>query len=323
MQKKFLSIDQQINLLEDRGLTVYDVEKLKWYLTNYNYQNIINGYNDFFMFNNDRKTNIYKKNINSNMIIALFNFDRKISNLLFPNILNIERKFSTLLCFQIIEQNKTKIPLLEMGKILQCSDAELKIIFPKLEFSNESNNLYKKSKNDYETIRSCMHSYSANKKVTKKYKGDIKHVPIWILSVNWSFGDAVQIFSFLDGNTKKKIIEEFLPGLKVKGLNNYFEKIMLLISNVRNIICHNGVLYNIDYQINKGFISRFYLIIFDKTILNIRLDNIIDIIAKLSSVELHTPKKIGSLKDKHIEKLEENIHEETLNHIKKYLDIKR
>ena len=61
MSKKFKTFDEQIKLLEQKELFINDKNRLKWYLQSYNYQNFINGYNDFFMINNDRNKNKYKK----------------------------------------------------------------------------------------------------------------------------------------------------------------------------------------------------------------------------------------------------------------------
>lgn len=100
-KKEFKTFDEQIFLLKQKGLFIDDEEKLKWYLKSFNYQNIINGYNDFFMINNDRKTNKYKNISNSNGIIELFNFDRYISKLLLGDIQNIERKISTSIAYTL------------------------------------------------------------------------------------------------------------------------------------------------------------------------------------------------------------------------------
>lgn len=46
--KHFLSVDEQIRLLQDRGFKISTKCFFQWYLTKYNYQALINGYDDFF-----------------------------------------------------------------------------------------------------------------------------------------------------------------------------------------------------------------------------------------------------------------------------------
>lgn len=97
--KEFKTIDEQIELLKSRGLKIDNEDKLKWYLSSYNYQNFINGYNDLFMINEDRSKNKYKPIASSNQIINLFNFDRWLSKNILSTIQNIERKISSSIAY--------------------------------------------------------------------------------------------------------------------------------------------------------------------------------------------------------------------------------
>lgn len=46
--KNFKTIDEQIQILLERGLIINDIEKAKLYLLSQNYYNIINGYASYF-----------------------------------------------------------------------------------------------------------------------------------------------------------------------------------------------------------------------------------------------------------------------------------
>lgn len=46
--KHFLSVDEQIRLLQNREFKISNKVFFQWHLTKYNYQTLINGYNDFF-----------------------------------------------------------------------------------------------------------------------------------------------------------------------------------------------------------------------------------------------------------------------------------
>lgn len=87
-KKHFLSVEEQIKLLESRKLKIGREKSLEWYLTKYNYQSFINGYNDFFLVDS---SNMYKYEANSDDLIRLFNFDRYISRFILGDIQNIER----------------------------------------------------------------------------------------------------------------------------------------------------------------------------------------------------------------------------------------
>lgn len=101
-----------------RGLKILNKRRLILYLKNYNYSNIINGYNDFFMHNFNKSSNRYV-NSSSENIITLFNLDRNLGTLILSNLLNIERKISTLISSKIIEfAIDKKIKNAKYGEIL-------------------------------------------------------------------------------------------------------------------------------------------------------------------------------------------------------------
>lgn len=74
-KKEFKSIDQQIDLLQERGLTINDVERAKRYLLSNNYYNIINGYSKPFL----ESENLYIKNASFDEVSRLY-FLTKSSN---------------------------------------------------------------------------------------------------------------------------------------------------------------------------------------------------------------------------------------------------
>ena len=90
-KKHFLTVPEQIELLKMRGLKIEKTKSLEWYLTKYNYQSFINGYNDFFLLAQARNLNMYKHEANSDDLIRLFNFDRYVSRFILGDIQNIER----------------------------------------------------------------------------------------------------------------------------------------------------------------------------------------------------------------------------------------
>lgn len=59
--KPFLTINQQMELLENRGLVIEDKNKTANYLLSNNYYSIINGYGKYFTQGNDRYVTGNKK----------------------------------------------------------------------------------------------------------------------------------------------------------------------------------------------------------------------------------------------------------------------
>ena len=68
---------------------------------NFAHQNFISGYNDPFMQNFTRSTNVYREDASDLAIIDLFNFDRSLSSLLFSNIKQVESQLNTAITHEI------------------------------------------------------------------------------------------------------------------------------------------------------------------------------------------------------------------------------
>ena len=235
-KKEFKTFDEQIFLLKQKGLFIDDEEKLKWYLKSFNYQNIINGYNDFFMINNDRKTNKYKNISNSNGIIELFNFDRYISKLLLGDIQNIERKISTSIAYtlsSIMKENNVND-----GRLFNLSydHVTIKKIF-KIQNKNEGE--WKKIQ------KNILKNLNLKEKIFNNANQDIKEIPVWSLVIRLSFGSLIYLLKIMNKNIFYKIMENS----NLKNYNDLSNKEMIeifeILKNARNRICHNNVLYNI------------------------------------------------------------------------------
>lgn len=91
--KPFLSINQQIKLLEDRGLLIKDIEQAKKYLLTQNYYNIINGYGKFF----PRKNEQYTNGSTFDEITHLFVFEREVKHAFFEAIIAMETHLKAIL----------------------------------------------------------------------------------------------------------------------------------------------------------------------------------------------------------------------------------
>ena len=76
--KPFLTIDKQIELLEQRGLLFQNKEAAKKDLLSYGYYEIINGYKDCFLANPLDSEDKFKAGITFEHIFQLFTLDRKI-----------------------------------------------------------------------------------------------------------------------------------------------------------------------------------------------------------------------------------------------------
>ena len=78
MLKDFKNIDEQIEILKNRGLNFDDIDFAKEKLLETNYYNTINGYKRLFVTNDDNGNEIFKPLAKYEEIYYLSEFDRSM-----------------------------------------------------------------------------------------------------------------------------------------------------------------------------------------------------------------------------------------------------
>ena len=81
-KKDFKRIDEQIKLLQDRGLVINNVQDTYLYLLTNNYYNIINGYSKPFLEEKER----YISGTTFDEVARLYFFDKEIKQTLFGGL---------------------------------------------------------------------------------------------------------------------------------------------------------------------------------------------------------------------------------------------
>ena len=82
--KEYLTTDELITTIKNKGITILNEEKVKEILKQHNYY-IIMGYKSLFI-----KDNKYKDNVSFENIYSLYRFDRQLKILLLNALLDIE-----------------------------------------------------------------------------------------------------------------------------------------------------------------------------------------------------------------------------------------
>ena len=87
MIKTFKTIDEQIDILKSKGLTINDYEYAKDILLRENYF-FISGYRHLFL--KSPKDRMFIPGADFRELYAMFNFDRQVRNIIFKNLLIVE-----------------------------------------------------------------------------------------------------------------------------------------------------------------------------------------------------------------------------------------
>ena len=96
--KSFKTLDEQIDILKDKGLVIDDVDYAKDILLRENYF-FLSGYRQLFL--KTPRDRMFIPNTNFRELYAMFNFDRQIRNIIFKNLLIIENNLKSIFSYQL------------------------------------------------------------------------------------------------------------------------------------------------------------------------------------------------------------------------------
>ena len=218
MEKTFKSLDEQIEILKNKGLVINDENFCKDILLRENYF-FLNGYRRMFM--NGKEKSKYNEGTTFEEVYSLFLFDRKIRNILFKNILIVENNIKSIISYQLSKKYGYR------------EKDYLKPVNFNYSFDNKRrvNDLLAKMKRQ---IRNNAVTHSA----TRHYVNNYGYIPLWVLVKVLSFGIVVELFSVLKKEDKYDITELYDIDL------NVFTTYLSIVSNYRNLCAHEDIVYD-------------------------------------------------------------------------------
>lgn len=228
--KIFKNLDEQIEILKNKGLMIDDEMAAKDILLRENYF-FVSGYRHFFM--NPSKPKNFIPGTTFSELYGVFSFDRHMRNIMFKNILIIENNIKSIISYQLskkygfndkdylVPSNFTSDPL----KTRQVNDVLSKM---------------------KRQIRINGKKHSA----TLHYISNYGYIPMWILVKVLSFGIISELYVILK-NEDKKAIANFYD-LDTETLEIYLS----LLANFRNLCAHEDILY--DHRTNRAIPDSSY-----------------------------------------------------------------
>ena len=216
--KIFKNLDEQVEILKQKNLTINDVNYAKEVLLRENYF-FLNGYRYPFIKSLDNK--VYIDGVTFEELYSLFLFDRKLRNILFKNILMIENNIKSIVSYQLSK----------------------KYGYREKDYLNPNNFNYipekRKQVNDLlSKMKRQIKDNAVNHTATKHYINNYGYIPLWVLVKVLSFGIVSELFSILKKEDQYDIVE--LYDLDVNVFTNYLS----ILSNYRNLCAHEDILYS-------------------------------------------------------------------------------
>ena len=237
--KRFKSLEEQIDILKHKGLIINDESYAKKVLLRENYF-FLNGYRHLFLRTSTGED--FLAGTTFEELYSLFLFDRSFRNIIFKNVLVIENNLKSVISYQLSKKYGYK---------------EKDYLKPK-NFTNDStkirqvNDLIQKMKRQIR-INGSQHS------ATLHYMSNYGYIPLWILVKVLSFGIVCEMVSIL-----KKEDQVALASIYGVELDRFIMYLPML-SNYRNLCAHEDILFENRTQKNIENTIYHSLLHIDKT----------------------------------------------------------
>lgn len=224
MHKTFKTIDEQIEILEKRGLNIDEKDKLKCYLMELNYYRL-SGYSLAL-----RKNDEFYPDTTFDNILQVYHFDKELKIKLMAFLEDIEISLRSYIGYELGKQ--------EIQPNSQVA------------YLNPNNYISESAFNEIvEEIRDCVGD-NKNEAFIKhhntKYNGTL---PSWVLVETLSFGKLSKLLQSLNKDIQKEISKDHFYGKKFTVISNWMESLVIL----RNLCAHHARLINRGIPHKPGF----------------------------------------------------------------------
>ena len=216
--KTFKTLDEQVEILQNKGLIIEDVEYTKNILLRENYF-FISGYRHLFL--RSTRDKMYITGTNFRELYAMFYFDRQVRNIVFKNILIVENNIKSVFSHQLSKKygHKEKNYLNESN--FNTSSEKKKQV----------NDLIKKMKRQIR-VNGGQHS------ATMHYLNSYGYIPMWVVVKVLSFGIVSELYTIMKPEDQDDIAKLF--NIEKNSLLNYLP----ILANYRNLCAHEDILYD-------------------------------------------------------------------------------
>ena len=213
-EKTFKTVDQQLELLRSRGLTISDESKAKNFLLNNNYYRI-SGYSLTL-----RKNDIFSKSATFQNIIDIYQFDHELRHIILEYMEIIEVRMKSIYTYEFTKTH---------GPIGYLDDKH---------FTNKT-----KHKEIIEKANQQMAQRLPHEAYLKHFVNDLgQPIPLWAYVDLLTVSDISFLFSISEPEIKKEVAATF--GLTMRKGPDILGQYMHSMTIIRNLCAHGSRIYN-------------------------------------------------------------------------------
>lgn len=216
--KVFRTIDEQIDILKEKGLEISDIDKAKDILLRENYF-FLNAYR--FVFLRKDGSRKFIPGVTFEELYSLFQFDRQIRNIIFKNILIIENNYKSMLSYVLSKAYGYKERDYLNPNNFDSSNGKIRQI----------NDLLRK-------VKRQIRINAPQNRATSHYINNYGYIPLWVGVKVLSFGLISEMFGIIRSGDKEELANMYK--LKVSDLEDYLP----ILANYRNLCAHEDILFD-------------------------------------------------------------------------------
>ena len=238
-EKTFKNLDEQIEILKNKGLIIKDIDYAKSILLRENYF-FLTGYRVLFVKSALDKRFIF--NATFEELYATFTFDRSLRNLMFKYLLIMENNIKSIISYQLSRKYGYK---------------EKDYLNPN-NFTQDS----MKTRQVHDILSKMKRQIRVNGKqhtATSHYLLNYGYIPMWILVKVLSFGIVSELYTILKAEDQLVIADFYHVDTETLGI------FLSLLSNFRNLCAHEDILYDHRAQRSIPDNKYHYSLHIDKT----------------------------------------------------------
>ena len=219
--KVFRTLDEQIEILKEKGLYINDIDKAKNILLKENYF-FLSGYRHLFT----NKNKNFIEGTTFEELYAMFTFDRNIRNIFFKNLLIIENNIKSLISYQ-------------MSKKYGFKEKD----YLNIKNFSEDNLKQRQVRDVLDKVKRQIRINGRKHAATMHYLTNYGYIPLWILVKVLSFGLVAEFYNIFKESDKEEIAKFY--NLDITTFSDY----LVILSNYRNLCAHEDILY--DHRTEK------------------------------------------------------------------------
>lgn len=217
MEKNFKTINEQVEILKNKGLIIEDEISVKEILLRENYFFIM-GYRHVFM--TSPKERKFIPGTTFDEVYSLFTFDRNFRNIIFKNVLVIENQLKSVISYQLSKKYGYK---------------EKDYLNPK-NFTQDHNKA-RRVRDLIDKMKRQIRINATTHNATIHYMNNYGYIPLWVLVKVLSFGIVCELYTILKKEDQIEIAEVFNTTPQV------LEDILIILSNYRNLCAHEDIVF--------------------------------------------------------------------------------